>query len=631
VATLTTSAARSRSIWPLWAGLAVLAAVGATLLLTAFAGSPAHLADGVHVAGVDVGGLTPKEAQKLLERRFEDVQRTPIQFVAGGRSFRLMAVQLGIQPDFADAVEAARREGDGFGPLRGYRRLQLRFGMDDVQPRVSVWDAAVQYKVKQLAAAVDRPPREAALVRRGLKIGLVDGRSGRVLDRRAAAQVIVSSLSTFDRDSVTLPVRTAEPKVPTSSLLPALRQARAAVSAPVRLVLAARAFRLPRWRVAQMLELPAAGRTSLRIGGPAADAYFQKLARTVETKPQDAGFAVDGPRVRILPARDGIGLDVVSSAQRILAAASTSAPREAHLATQITKPGIATSDAQKMGIVGLVGSYETIYGGDSNRRHNVQLVAHLVDKHLIRPGEEFSFNRTTGERTAAKGFLEAPVIINGELQTGLGGGICQVSTTVFNAAFEAGLSITERTNHALYISHYPLGRDATVDYPNVDLKFRNDTGHWLLLRTFVGESSLVVNLYGTPVHRKVEVETAPLRTVAPAPVERIKDPSLPPGDVVVEDYGAPAQTTSVHRRVLSPTGRLMYDSTWYSNYRSTPKIVHVGIAQPKATTTTSTTETTTTSTTETATTETATTPTTTTRQPKSPPTTTAAPASAGRT
>src|SRR3954451_10743633 len=120
VATLTTSAARSRSVWPLWAGLAVLAAVGATLLLTAFAGSPAHLADGVHVAGVDVGGLTPKEARKLLERRFEDVQRTPIRFVAGGRSFRLMAVQLGIQPDFADAVEAARREGDGFGPLRGY-------------------------------------------------------------------------------------------------------------------------------------------------------------------------------------------------------------------------------------------------------------------------------------------------------------------------------------------------------------------------------------------------------------------------------------------------------------------------------------------------------------------------------
>src|SRR5207247_4718592 len=124
------------------------------------------------------------------------------------------------------------------------------------------------------------------------------------------------------------------------------------------------------------------------------------------------------------------------------------------------------------------------------RIHNAQLVSHLVDNKLIAPGTTFSFNAATGARTAAKGFREAPVIINGELQTGLGGGVCQVSTTVFNAAYEAGLPITARTNHALYISHYPQGRDATGDYPSVDLRFVNDTGHWLLLRTFVGPSSL---------------------------------------------------------------------------------------------------------------------------------------------
>src|ERR1041384_2333143 len=120
----------------------------------------------------------------------------------------------------------------------------------------------------------------------------------------------------------------------------------------------------------------------------------------------------------------------------------------------------------------------------------------------------------------------APVIVNGELTTGLGGGVCQVSTTVFNAAFEAGLKITQRTNHALYISHYPQGRDATVDYPDVDLKFVNDTGHWLLLRTFVGSSSLTVTLYGTPVDRKVVSETAPLVTTGAPAVKLVKDPTL---------------------------------------------------------------------------------------------------------
>jgi VanW like protein len=135
----------------------------------------------------------------------------------------------------------------------------------------------------------------------------------------------------------------------------------------------------------------------------------------------------------------------------------------------------------------------------------------------------FSFNRTTGERNAAKGFLEAPVIVNGELTTGLGGGVCQVSTTVFNAAFDAGLKITERTNHALYISHYPQGRDATVDYPGVDLKFVNDTGSWLLLRTFVSSSSLTVNLYGTPVHRKVVSSATPLVAHGVPPLKKTVD------------------------------------------------------------------------------------------------------------
>src|SRR2546422_4255975 len=168
-----------------------------------------------------------------------------------------------------------------------------------------------------------------------------------------------------------------------------------------------------------------------------------------------------------------------------------------------------------MGITGIVGSYETLYGGDANRIHNVQLVAHLVDDKLIAPGATFSFNGTTGERSAEKGFLVAPVIINGELQNGLGGGVCQVSTTVFNAAYEAGLPITARTNHALFISHYPLGRDATVNYPDTDLRFVNDTGRWLLVRTLVGSDALTVRLYGTPAHRRVITETSPLRSVAP--------------------------------------------------------------------------------------------------------------------
>ena len=246
-------------------------------------------------------------------------------------------------------------------------------------------------------------------------------------------------------------------------------------------------LRVPRWRLAKLLDLQ-----SMRFVGPDADAYFARLERKVDRSAKDASFAIDGSKISVVPASAGLTLDVPRSAAAVLAAASRPTNRVATLSFSVQQPKRSTAAAHAMRITGVVGTYETVYGGDPNRIHNVQLVAHLVDNKLIAPGATFSFNGTTGERSAEKGFLAAPVIVNGELQTGLGGGVCQVSTTVFNAAFEAGLRITDRTNHALYISHYPLGRDATVNYPDIDLKFVNDTSHWLLLRTSVGASSLTV-------------------------------------------------------------------------------------------------------------------------------------------
>jgi vancomycin resistance protein YoaR len=280
--------------------------------------------------------------------------------------------------------------------------------------------------------------------------------------------------------------------------------------------------------------------------------------------------------VTIVPAQPGIELDPVRTADALLAAALRPSNRVAEVAVETVQPKLTTAAARRMGITGTVGGYTTDYTGIPNRIHNVQLVSHLVDDKLIAPGAVFSFNQTTGARTAAKGFLEAPVIINGEVTTGLGGGVCQVSTTVFNAAFEAGLPILTRTNHALYISHYPQGRDATVDYPDVDLTFRNDTGHWLLLRTFVGSYSLTVRLYGTPTGRKVESTTAPLVSHGKPPVKKTVDKTLKPGEKVVDDPGVPAMTTSVTRKVYDAKGNLIDSDVWYSSYRAVPKLVRIG-------------------------------------------------------
>ena len=240
-------------------------------------------------------------------------------------------------------------------------------------------------------------------------------------------------------------------------------------------------------------------------------------------------------------------MNVPATVENIVRAALSPTNRTAVVVIQTKEAKRTKKDAQAMGVKELVSSYTTEFGGVANRIHNVQLVSHLIDDTLIAPGATFSFNGTTGERNASKGFLDAPVIINGELTTGLGGGVCQVSTTVFNAAYEAGLSITARTNHALYISHYPQGRDATVNYPDVDLKFVNDTKAWLLLRTFVSSYSLTVNLYGTSPHRRVESTTAPLVVDGHTPTEWVKDSDAREGDedhrrvrlAAARDLGAP--------------------------------------------------------------------------------------------
>ncbi len=540
-----------------------------------FAGSPNKLANGTRIAGVDVGGLAAADAVQLLQRRAQRLNGVPVTFVFGAHRFQLTPRALGIEVDWRQAVKTAQQQGGGFGIVRGYRRLELEVFPQDLVPRIRVYDAGLSYEVGLLGKAVDTPHREARLVRRGLHITIAPGSTGQVLDRRAARQLIVRSLASFSRAPVGLPVRVDAPTVTVASLTAAQQTASQIISAPVTLVAGPTRLRLPRWRLAKLLDL-----TTLRLRDASADAYFARLEATVDRAPVDATFAVDANGgIRVVPASPGVRLDVPKSEIRVLAAAKSAVDRTAKLAVAVDSPKRSTEAARAMGISGTVGTYETIYGGDPNRIHNVQLVAHLVDGKLIAPGSTFSFNGATGERTAEKGFLVAPVIINGELQTGLGGGICQVSTTVFNAAFEAGLPITARTNHALFISHYPLGRDATVNYPDLDLKFVNDTGHWLLLRTFVGSSSLTVTLYGTPQHRRVESIAAPLTVVAPPPVTKTVDATLDPGAVVVDDYGVPAQTTSVERKVYDPSGKLLSDVTWYSSYRAEPKIIRVG---PKA-------------------------------------------------
>jgi vancomycin resistance protein YoaR len=573
---------RGRSALLTLALAAGLVAVLGLLVGLAFAGSRQQLAEGTHVAGVDVGGLTQGQAVDALEARFADVEETKVTFTAGDKSHELAANQLGVEPDWRAAVSAAAQSGDGFGPIRGFRRLHTRFFGAEVLPRVAVSNAALEFALDRAAKDTDEPAVSARVVRRGLRIGVVRERAGSHLEREAAARTIVRSLGSLERTSapVALPVVTSPPRVTARMLRPVARRARVVVSAPVTLRGAQRSFRIPRWRLAELLALPKDGERTLRFAGPKANAYFLALSKRVGNPPVDARFSVSGESVQVVPSRVGTELAIPATARALLRAASSRTNRVATLSVARALPDRTTAEALAMGIDRRMGAYKTYNSGTSDRITNLRLGVTLLDDTLLPPGGTFSLNGTIGERTVERGFRSAPVIIGTRYEEEVGGGTSQVATTVFNAAWEAGLRITERNPHSLYISRYQLGRDATVYWPSLDLKFVNDTNHWVLVKGFVEYDGISVAIYGGE-ERRVESSEGTLEVTGPAPVKRVKDASLLVGTSVVEEEGSSPTRTSVTRTIYGEDGELLRSETWNTSYRGETRIVRIG-TKPKA-------------------------------------------------
>jgi len=550
-----------------------------------YAGSSRELAEGTLVAGVDVGGLSQEAAVSKLGAQFESVSAEPVTFAAGNEAFSFAANQLAVEPDWRAAVAAAGRAGDGFGPIRGLRRLHTRFFGAEVLPRLAASDAALEFALDGIAAQVDQEARSAALVRRGSRIETVPERAGSRLEREAAAEVIVRTLGRLDRSgaSVALPVVMARPKVTAEMLAPAARRARTVVSAPVFLKGAGRSWRLPRQRLAALLALPSDGVTRIAFAGAAADVYFRALSQRAGKPARDAEFAVYGESVQVVPARNGVELDVSATARALLRAALRPANRVAQLEVARATPARTTRDALAMGIDRRMASYKTYYSGTADRITNLQLGVQALDGTLVQPGGTFSLNDAIGERTVERGFRPAPVIIGTKFAEEVGGGTSQVATTAFNAAWEAGLKITERNPHSLYISRYQLGRDATVYWPSLDLKFVNDTTSWVLVKGFAESDGISIAIYGSE-DRRVESSPGTFRVTGRAPIKRVKDPTLAKGKSVVEEKGSAPSRTSVTRTVYDAGGNVIHDETWTTSYKGETRIVRVGtkVANPKA-------------------------------------------------
>ena len=513
-----------------------------------------------------------------LEAQAAALAHEPVAFTAAGQRFEIDAATLGVRADWAGAVESAQREGEGFGPVRGFKRLATRFFGSEVTPPVTAYAGALDYKLAELAAAIDRDHVEARLDLKGLEVVAVPGQNGRRLDEEAAGRTIVHSLASLERlGPVALPVRLDPVEVTAADLAPAAAQARIAVSEPVRLAYGETRWRLPRWRIASLLSLPKDGATRIAIAGPGAETYFEKLRKTVERKPADADFRLgEGNLPRVVPAKDGIILDVPATAKALLAAAGSPTQRVAQLAVRPVAAERTTAEAAAMGITGVVGTYATTYGGIPNRLYNVaarrqadRRQADRARRHVLLQRHDRRAHRRQGlPRGAGDHQRRAPDRARRRRLPGLDDGL--------QRRLRGGAA--DRRAHEPRALHQPLPAGARRDgeLPRRRPQVHERHGQWLLLRTFVGSGSLTVTLYGSPQNRKVESTSSPLSYAAAPKVKKIKDPTLPKGKKVVESTGTPARYTSAHRLVYDADGKLLHDDTWRSSYVSEPKVVRVG-------------------------------------------------------
>ena len=302
-----------------------------------------------------------------------------------------------------------------------------------------------------------------------------------------------------------------------------------------------------------------------------------KIGSALGNPPVDARFKTSGGRVRIIPSRDGIGADVEDFAATLTAVLKNPARgRSIQLQTKVTPPALTTDGARAMGIRDRISTFTTEYSsGATSRVNNIHVLGTALDGKLVAPGGSFSLNGAVGERTAAKGYQEAPAIVKGKLVPQLGGGICQVATTLFNAVFFAGFPVIERENHSFYLAHYPMGRDATVSWGGPDLRWRNPTSNWVLVSVSYTSESITISLYGTDHGYHVSYTTVPFSNDIPFKTTKVNDPTMVVGTQTVFQNGENGGKASVTRTVKKGSTVIRTD-TFTSTYTPVAETIKVG-------------------------------------------------------
>ncbi len=537
-------------------------------------------------------GMDKAEVSSLTSRILTSRSSQPMVLNYNGQDFKIDLSSLSDQATGEQIVDNALE----YGRKRFYYKkayLNLPFSLNE----------QIKSQLKEISTKVNQAPVEAKLDFDEDQIKITPSKTGLKLDEVALNLLIAQYINTGRLTSYQLPVITEEPIISTETALAVKQTLEEIKLEPIKLTFKDMIFKLDYTTLLGLLDLKRTRQhlldteslqiTDITIGDKIysdrqflldqqkLDEYLTKISVDINQEVQEPVFKYENNRVlEFIAPQEGRQLDIEVAAALInQALRSNTQVKEVALPVSVVLPK--DQLVNDLGIKENLGQgFSRFAGSIANRIYNVGLAASRINGVLIPPGETFSFNQSVGDISAASGYKQAYVIKSGKTELDDGGGVCQVSTTLFRAVLNAGLPIVSRTAHAYRVGYYeqgfPPGIDATIFQPSVDFKFKNDTGKHILIQTETVGTTLTINLYGTPDGRLAVLSTPVISSSTPPPPEiRQDDPTLPKGTVKQVEHAAWGAKVSF-KRTVTRGGVELINETFYSNYKAWANAYLVG-------------------------------------------------------
>ncbi|MER6678704.1 VanW family protein [Streptomyces sp. NPDC000983] len=521
----TVTARRIGSLPPLaLAGGALTVGIGG-LYLAGLLLSGGDIEGGTTVRGIDIGGMSRAEAVEKLQDRLGPAGARELTVTIGDRTTTVDPRKVGITFDYEATVDRAGRteSADPFSVISG-----LFSSGSPIEPAVHVDEGKARDTLKKMAKALDQKVRDGAVTFDNGQVRAVTPHSGHALDTNAAVGTLSTAFLASDAKAVTaLPTHDTKPKVTEREIRRAVRAfAEPAMSGPVTLTAADRRFTIDQSVLGRHLRMHAddAGHLTPKLDAERlrADPAVARPLSTLPVRAHNAELRLAGDRVEV--AEDGRAGHVVTA--KALGKAvmplltQRGAARSGEITTLVAEPQVTRANAERLGLREQMSSFTVNFEPAAYRSRNISRAVELINGSVVMPGEDWSFNRTVGQRTEANGFVEGVMILNDEFTKAPGGGVSAVATTMFNAMFFAGVKPLEYGAHSFYIERYPEGREATVAWGSLDLRFNNDSGHTIYIQAHSTDTSVTISFLGTRKYDDVTSIKSP-RTRVKQPERRV--------------------------------------------------------------------------------------------------------------